>query len=244
MATIREAENENAGLAPLAVNVATPKFGGRRWPADMDVIRKYEPPVVITAIGDPTDVVQEVHGYGGLLLHDATTIKHAQKAVEVGVDGINIICAGAGGHGGLLNPFAFVSQVRRFFDGILCLAGSISNGESIYAAQALGADLVYMGTRFIATKESAAKVQYKQLLIDEQSAGITYTDSVSGIPANFIESSIERARQLPKDQAKPWRDIWSAGQGVGLIDDIPSTAELVERLVTEYHATMNRLRGN
>ena len=141
---------------PLAVNIATPQFGGKRWAADMELVRQHQVPIVITAIGDPSEVVQEVHRWDGIVLHDATTLAHAEKAVKAGVDGLNVICGGAGGHAGLLNPFTFVPQVRRLFDGIVCLAGAIGDGRSIWAAQALGADLVYMGTRFIATEESLA----------------------------------------------------------------------------------------
>jgi nitronate monooxygenase len=233
---------------PLAVNVGTKKFGGKRWQADMDLLEKYQVPVVITAIGDPSEVVEIVHSYGGKVFHDATTLAHAQKAAEVGVDGINVICGGAGGHAGILNPFAFVPQVRSFFDGMLCLAGAISDGRSIRAAQMLGADLVYMGTRFIATQESRATREYKQMLVAEQTSGVLYTDSVAGMLGNFMKASMARAGLDPENPPplkaphvpdlpegiKPWRDIWSAGQGVGLIADVPNVADLVARLKAEY----------
>lgn len=239
--------------APLAVNVGTAKFGGKRWPSDMALLEKYQVPIVITAIGDPTEVVEIVHGYGGKVFHDATTIAHAEKAAEASVDGINIICGGAGGHAGILNPFAFLPQVRKFFDGVLCLAGSMSDGRSIRAAQSIGADLVYMGTRFIATQESRAPAEYKQMLVTEKSADVLYTDSVAGMLGNFMKASMTRAgldaENPPPPKAphtpdlpagiKPWRDIWSAGHGVGLIDDIPSVADLVARLKSEYLEAAN-----
>lgn len=236
--------------APLAVNVPTPQFGGKRWQADMDLMRQYKVPVVITAIGDPTEVVQEVHQWGGIVLHDATTLAHAEKAARAGVDGINVICGGAGGHAGLLNPFAFLPQVRHFFDGLLCLAGGMSNGASILAAQALGADLVYMGTRFIATQESLASAAYKQMLVESRSNDVLYTPSIAGMPGNFLKPAMKAAGMDPDnlpppkgphqgdlpDGVKAWRDIWSAGQGVGLIEDVPTVAELVSRLEAQYVA--------
>jgi nitronate monooxygenase len=243
---------------PLAVNVGTARFGGRRWRADMDLLKRYEVPIVITAIGDPTEVVQEVHEYGGIVMHDATTLAHARKAAEVGVDGINVICGGAGGHAGVINPFAFLPQVRAFFDGILCLAGAISDGRSIRAAQVLGADLIYMGTRFIATRESRAVDEYKRMLVTEQTSGVLYTPSVAGMPGNFLRASMARAGLDPDhppppraphqpdlpEGVKPWRDIWSAGQGVGLIEDVPEVATLVDRLRNEYRETVEHAPGN
>jgi nitronate monooxygenase len=234
--------------APLAVNISTPQFGGKRWATDMELVRRHKVPIVITAIGDPSEVVAEVHRWGGIVLHDATTLAHAEKAARVGVDGINVICGGAGGHAGLLNPFAFLPQVRRIFDGIICLAGGIANGRAIHAARALGADLVYMGTRFIATQESVASAAYKQMLVDSGSSDVIYTPSVAGMHGNFLKPSIRAAGldpdQLPPPREKhrpdlpegvhPWRDIWSAGHAVGLIEDIPSVEELVRRLRDEY----------
>jgi nitronate monooxygenase len=234
--------------APLAANVPTPQFGGKRWQADMDILRQYQVPVVITAIGDPTEVVQEVHRWGGIVLHDATTLAHAEKAARAGVDGINVICGGAGGHAGLLNPFAFLPQVRRFFDGLLCLAGGMSDGPSILAAQTLGADLVYMGTRFIATQESLASAAYKQMLVDARSNDVLYTPAIAGMPGNFLKPAMKAVGLDPDNLPPPkgphqadlpegvkaWRDIWSAGQGVGLIEDVPTVAELVARLEAQY----------
>lgn len=238
----------------LAVNVPTPKFGGKRYEADMAVVERYRVPIVITAIGDPTEVVQAVHGWGGMVLHDATTVAHAQKAVQAGVDGLNLICAGAGGHAGVLNPFAFVPQVRKFFDGIICLAGALATGDAIRAAQVLGADLVYMGSRFIATQESRAADEYKSLLVSEGSADILYTPAVAGLAGNFMRSSMRRVGLDPDNLPAPlaphrpnlpegikaWKNIWSAGQGIGLIDDLPTVAELVDRLESQYRAASSR----
>lgn len=250
LAQVGEALANAPAAAPLAVNVATPQFGGKRWQADMELLRQHQVPLVITAIGDPTEVVQEVHRWGGIVLHDATTLAHAEKAARAGVDGINVICGGAGGHAGLLNPFAFLPQVRRVFDGLLCLAGGISDGRAIRAARALGADLVYMGTRFIATRESRAGEDYKSMMVSARSADVLYTPAIAGMPGNFLKPSM-RAHGLDPDHlpapkgahqadlpegVKAWRDIWSAGQGVGLIDDVPTVAELVERLAQEHAA--------
>ena len=236
--------------APLAVNIATPKFGGKRWPADMAIVEKHRPAIVITAIGDPVEVVKVVHGYGGIVLHDATTIAHARKAVESGVDGLNLVCGGAGGHAGVLNPFTFVPQVRRFFDGVICLAGAMADGRSVRAAQLLGADLVYMGTRFIATQESRAHAEYKQLIVDQQSSDVLYTPAISGIPASWMRGGLLRVGLQPDalpalkgpmtpdlpEGLRPWRDVWSAGQAVGAIDDLPTVGGLVDRLAAEYAA--------
>lgn len=237
-----------AAAAPLAVNMPTPRFGGKRYSVDLQILQRYQTPLVITAIGDPSEVVEAVHSWGGRVFHDATTIAHARKAASAGVDGINLIAGGAGGHAGVLNPFAFVPQVREFFGGLICLAGAISTGRSIRAAQVLGADLVYMGTRFIATRESLADPDYKQLLVSEGSEDIQYTPAIAGMSGNFMRSSMRRAGldpdHLPAPLAshrpdlpagvKPWKNIWSAGQGIGLIDDLPAVAELVARLKSEY----------
>jgi len=241
-----------AGAGPLAVNIPTPRFGGKRYEADLKILERYRVPLVITAIGDPTEVVQAVHGWGGLVLHDATTLAHAEKAAAAGVDGINLICGGAGGHAGILSAFAFLPQVRRFFRGMLCLAGALSDGRSLRAAQVLGADLAYMGTRFIATRESRAHEDYKALLVSEGTPDVLYTPAIAGMPGNFMRSSMRRAgldpERLPPpldahrpnlpEGIKPWKDIWSAGQGMGLVQDQPPVAELVTRLKAEYAAAV------
>ncbi|MGE0152043.1 MAG: NAD(P)H-dependent flavin oxidoreductase [Reyranellaceae bacterium] len=240
-----------ARIGPVAANVGAPsrqRGDTPRYVRDLEYCRKRRIPLVITVKGDPTEIVREVHGWGGLVFHDVTTIRHAEKAAEAGVDGLVLIGGGGGGHAGVLNPFAFLPQVRRFFSGAIVLGGAICDGRSVWAAQALGADVCYMGTRFIATKESMAPEAYKQMLVRARSNDIVYTPAFTrGVNCNFIRDSIvengfdptrlgEPAAGEPERlaQRKPWRDIWSAGQGVGLIHDVPSVAELVERLAQEY----------
>ncbi|MBT4020320.1 MAG: nitronate monooxygenase [Alphaproteobacteria bacterium] len=234
--------------APYAVNMGLARMRGERLIADMDICRKFKPEFVITAVGNPAPVVDDIHEWGGLILHDVTTIKHAQKAIEAGVDGLVLVCAGAGGHGGPVSPLALVEQVRSFFDGIIVVAGGISTGRAVRAVEVLGGDLAYLGTRFIATTESMAEDAYKNMLLTEQTKDIVYTNAVSGVPANFMRSSLTAvgldADNLPApdgpfqpnlpEHLTAWKSIWSAGQGVGLIDDIPDTADLVARLTREY----------
>jgi nitronate monooxygenase len=191
----------------------------------------------------------------GQVFHDVTTLKHARKAAEAGVDGLILICGGGGGHSGLLNPFAFVPQVRKFFDGIIVLAGAIASGSAVLAAEMLGADLCYMGTRFIATQESMAAPAYKAMICAAESHDLIYTGVFSrGIPAMLLRPSLRDRGfdpdKLPSQQeavetgVKVWRDIWAAGQSVGLIHDIPSVAELVERLKSEYMAAASDIHHN
>jgi nitronate monooxygenase len=237
---------DSPDAAPFGVNIVL----SRRPGADAlrEVCERRKPPVVISSIGDPQALAQAVHGWGGTLFHDVTTVRHAEKAAEAGVDGIILVCAGAGGHSGAVSPFALTPQVRARFDGLIVLAGSISDGRSILAAQTLGADLVYMGTRFLATRESTVSDAYKALILQAETKDILYTPSISGLPANFIRQSVEAAGLDPDHLPPPkgvhepdlppgvraWRDVWSAGQGVGLIEDIPTTAELVARLTQQY----------
>jgi nitronate monooxygenase len=236
--------------APYACNLSVRRgqaFQSERFVQDLETCRRHRVPLVITANGDPSDVVPEVHTWGGLVFHDVTTIRHAEKAVEAGVDGLIVIGNGGGGHAGVVNPFALVPQIRRFFDGYIVLAGAIADGRAVRAAQVLGADLCYLGTRFIATKESMAPQGYKDMLVAAQASDILYTPAFTrGVPANFMKQSIREngfdpnalprppAPDEPQFERKAWRDIWAAGQSVGLIEDIPSVAELVERLTAEY----------
>lgn len=236
------------GLAPYAVNLVL--SGDLDASPHARVVLKRKPPIVISSVGDPSAIVPRVHDWGGLSFHDVTTVRHAEKAAEAGVDGIILVCAGAGGHAGALNPFALLPQVRARFGGLIVLAGAISDGRSILAAQALGADLVYMGTRFIATEESLANAAYKEMIAAAETKDIVYTPSISGLPASFIRQSIEAAGMDPARLPPPkglhradlpegvraWRDVWSAGQGVGLVKDTPSVATLVDRLAAEYDA--------
>lgn len=236
---------------PVAANIGAPSRSRTDTPRhvrDLEICRKRRIPVVITVKGDPTEIVKEVHDWGGLVFHDVTTLRHARKAAAAGVDGLVLICGGGGGHAGVLNPFAFVPQVREFFKGTIVLGGAISDGRSVRAAQALGADLCYMGTRFIATQESMAPAAYKAMIVESQSDEIVYTAAFTkGVNCNFMTRSIEAngfdLQQLGESTTdydvrtalkRPWRDLWAAGQGVGLIDDIPTVAELVDRLRSEY----------
>jgi nitronate monooxygenase len=241
-----------AGLGPddppYAVNLT---LGG-----DLDanphaeVVLRRKPPILISSVGDPSPIVGRVHDWGGLSFHDVTTVRHAKKAAEAGVDGIILVCAGAGGHAGAVSPFALLPQVRERYDGLIVLAGAIGDGRSVLAAQVLGADLVYMGTRFVATQESLASEAYKAMVLAAETKDIVYTPSISGLPASFIRQSIEAAGLDPAHLPPPkglhrpdlpadlhaWRDIWSAGQGAGMIHDLPTVAELVVRLEAEYRA--------
>jgi len=213
-------------------------------------------PIFITSLRAPArEIIDAVHSYGGIVLHDVINLRHAQKALEAGVDGLILVAAGAGGHAGTTSPFALVGEVRRIFDGPIVLSGAIANGGSILAAQAMGADLAYMGTRFIATREAHAVDDYKRAIVNASASDIVYTNLFTGVHGNYIRESIVNAGLDPEalpvsdktamnfasDKAKAWKDIWGAGQGVGLMDDVPSVAELVERLKREYDDARERL---
>ncbi len=243
---------------------ATAKFGvtlavhrsNKRLEQDLDIAIRHKVPLIITAVGHRPDVVAAVHSYGGVVLHDAIHMKHALKAAEAGVDGIIPICGGGGGNTGSLNPFTFVSQLRARFDGAIALGGALGHGRHVRAAQILGADFAYMGTRFIATREANAAPGYKQMILDAESTDIAYTNKVTGMGASFLRQSLVRAGLDWADTARTptvsveheeemaaWRDIWSAGQGVGLINDVPTVAELAQRLKTEYVAARDAERA-
>ena len=242
--------------APFGVNLIVHKSNPRVM-ADLEVCVEHRVPLVITSLGAAHEVVERVHSYGGLVFHDVTTTKHAKKAAEAGVDGLILVAAGAGGHAGTWSPFALLQEIRAFFSGTLLLAGCISTGRDIAAAQMMGADLAYMGTRFIATQESLVSQAYKDMIVSANAADIVYTPSISTVAASFMRPSIVAAGLDPDKLAPPtgvdlshitepykpelkhskaWRDIWSAGQGVGAIHDLPPAAELIERLVQEYRA--------
>lgn len=234
-------------IAPFAVNQIVHASNDRLM-HDMEVCVRHEVPIIITSLRAPNEVVEAAHSYGGLVFHDVTTIRHAQKALEAGVDGLILVCAGAGGHAGTLSPFALVGEVRRFFDGPIILSGAIATGSAILATQAMGADLAYIGTRFIATEEGNAAQGYKEMIVEAAAADIVYTPFFTGVPGNYLKPSIAAQGLDPDDlphadkskmsfgsgTAKAWRDIWGSGQGVGLIDDAPSAATVIERLKTEY----------
>lgn len=249
LAAHRRATGKPTGPWAANISLRSGKIGAsERFAQEVDVCKARRVPLLITINGAPDEIVQEVHGWGGMVFHDVTTVRHAEKAARAGVDGMILICAGGGGHSGGMNPFAFVSAVRSFFDGYIVLAGGITTGAHLRAARELGADLCYMGTRFIATEEAGAPAAYKQILLDSRAEDLVFTPFFThGIPANMLKKSIARVgydpdrlpphgAEQPREDAKPWRDVWAAGQGVALIDDLPSVATLVDRLEAEYHA--------
>jgi len=242
---------------PWAVNFICHKKTNTRYADDLELIRKYEPPIVITSLGHPGEVNEVVHGYGGLVYSDVANVKHAKKAAQSGVDGLILVCAGAGGHGGTLNPFAFIAAVKSFYNGTIVLSGTISTGADVAAAQLMGADYAYMGTRFLAAEESSAQEEFKQMVIDSTIEDILYSDSFSGIHANYlipsiVKEGIDPATLKPKDDVdlthlvnvKAWRDIWSAGQGVTSVTKRETTKEIVELLIREYEEGVARLVRN
>ncbi|HVX77604.1 MAG TPA: nitronate monooxygenase [Bradyrhizobium sp.] len=246
--------SELPAAAPYGINLIV-HASNKRLLEDLDLIVKHQIPLVITSLGIRRDVIDAVQSYGGLVFHDVTTRRHAEKAAEAGVDGIIAVCAGAGGHAGILSPFSFVGDIRRFFDGAIVLAGAISTGAHIVAAQALGADLAYLGTRFLATAESMVSQRQKQMLVSSNASDLIYTPAISGVAANFLRPSIINAGldpdALPEpgkldmaSESKVWRDIWSAGQGISLIDDLPAAGALCARLVREYEEAIDRLHGS
>ena len=247
-----KARAEGNFVAPYAVNLIVHR-NNDRLKEDLDTVVEHRVPIVITSVGKPDEIAHAIHSYGGLIFHDVTNIRHAQKALESGVDGLILVCAGAGGHAGVLSPFALVPEVRLFFDGPLMLSGCISDGRSVYAARALGADLAYLGTRFITTDEANAVSDYKDMILNSAAADITYTPEFSGIPASYLTMSIMAAGLDPTEVALPgakvdkefwgsgekpkaWSTIWSAGQGCGSVNDVLSTSDLVVRLKAEYDA--------
>jgi nitronate monooxygenase len=250
-----QAANPQATVAPFAVNQIV-HASNDRLQHDMDLCVKHRVPIIITSLRAPDAVVEAAHGYGGLVFHDVTTIKHAQRALAAGVDGLILVCAGAGGHAGRLSPFALVPEVRAFYDGTIILSGSIACGDAILAAQAIGADLAYIGTRFIASAEAGAPEAYKRMLVESRAEDIVYSNLFTGVHGNYLRGSIAAAGLDPdalpeadksamnfgSGRSKAWRDIWGAGQGVGQIDDAPPAAQVVDRLAREYEAARQRLR--
>lgn len=246
-----------AKTAPFAVNQIIHQSNDR-LDHDLDVCVRHKVPMIITSLRAPNDVVKKVHEYGGVVFHDVISIRHAQKALEAGVDGLILVCAGAGGHAGMLSPFALVREVRKFFSGPIALSGAITDGAGILAAEAIGADFAYIGTRFIATQEANAVESYKQAIVDSAAADIVYTPLFTGVHGNYLKASIRAAGLDPdnlptadkasmdfgsnREKPKAWKEIWGAGQGVGNIQDIPPARELVARLCREYQAARERLQ--
>ena len=234
-------------IGPYAVNQIV-HASNDRLDHDMQMCEKHKAPMLITSLRAPGDIVKQAHAWGGMVMHDVISIRHAEKALEAGVDGLILVCAGAGGHAGTLSPFALVREVRRFYSGPIALSGAIAHGSSILAAQAMGADLAYMGTRFIATQEARAVDAYKDAIVNSTAQDIIYSSLFTGIHGNYLKSSVKAAGLDPDNlpsadktamnfgggAAKAWKDIWGSGQGVGQMDDVPTTAVLVERLRAEY----------
>jgi nitronate monooxygenase len=238
--------------APFGVNLIVHPTN-TRLQKDVEICVKHKVPLVITSLGAISILVDAIHSYGGLVYHDIVKKRHAEKAAEAGVDGLILVSAGAGGHAGTINPMALIKDVRKVFDKTIVLAGAISTGTDIASVLQMGADIAYMGTRFINTTESRAQEEYKEMIVNSTSDKIIHTAAVSGIPANFMEASLEAAGIKPEDykkegkldpgldmnsEAKAWKTIWSAGHGVSAIDDVPSTKELIDRLRAELLEAM------
>ncbi|MGA2840611.1 MAG: nitronate monooxygenase family protein [Steroidobacteraceae bacterium] len=249
--------NPQAKVAPFAVNQIV-HASNDRLEHDVRCCVKHRVPIVITSLRPPAEVVSAVHSYGGLVFHDVINLRHAEKAAAQGVDGIIAVCAGAGGHAGRLSPFALVKQIREIYSGAIILSGAMSTGADVLAAQALGADLAYLGTRFIATVEANASDAYKQMLIDSRAEDIVYTSLFSGIPGNYLRGSVMKTGMDPdklpdadktvmnfgssgNTELKAWKDIWSAGQSVSGIHEVETVQALIDRMANEYEATRVRL---
>jgi nitronate monooxygenase len=251
------AANPEARVAPYAVNQIV-HSSNKRLRHDVEMCVKYKVPIQITSLRAPDEVVEAAHSYGGLVFHDITNIQHAKRALQAGVDGLIVVCHGAGGHAGRLSPFALVPEIRSFYDGTIILSGAIASGDAVLAAQSVGADLAYIGTRFIATEEANAVPAYKQALVDSNAEDIVYTNLFTGVHGNYLRSSIVSAGMDPDNlpegdkskmdfgsggdsSAKAWRDIWGAGQGTGQIRDVRPVADVVASLAAEYQTARARV---
>ena len=243
-------DNPGAKVAPFAVNQICHLSNDRLF-KDVETCVKHEAPIIITSLRPPEDLVKAAHSYGGIVFHDVISTRHAQKAVEQGVDGLILVCAGAGGHAGALSPFALLRETREWYDGTILLSGSISDGYSVASALAMGADLAYIGTSFIATKESEADDNYKKMLIESAAKDIVYTNYFSGVHGNYLSPSVERAGMDPANlpeadktkmnfnsggnaSAKVWKDIYGSGQGINAIKETTSVSDLVNKISTEF----------
>ena len=250
-------KNPDSPSAPFAVNQIVHKTNNR-LEEDVALCKKYKVPVVITSLGANVEVNSEIHSWGGVILHDVINDKFARKAVEKGADGLIPVAAGAGGHAGGLSPFALIQELRQWFDGPIALSGAIACGRSILAAQAMGADLAYMGSAFIATKEANAVQGYKDMIVESSGEDIVYSNLFTGVHGNYLRPSIERAGLDPDNlpeadpskmnfgsggntEAKAWKDIWGCGQGIGVLNDIPTAGEYIDRLAAEYEAAKAEL---
>ncbi len=249
-----DARHPDRPAAPFAVNQIVHRSNARLM-EDMATCAKYRVPIIITSLGAREEVTRAAHEFGAVVLHDVINASFARKAVEKGADGLIAVAAGAGGHAGSLSPFALIAEIRAFFDGPLALSGSIATGGAVLAAQAMGADFAYVGSAFIATEEARAAPEHKRMIVEGSAADIVYTDYFSGVLANFLRPSVERAGldpdALPRgdktqmniggEEARVWRDIWSAGHGIGAVDSVLPAAAVVARLAAEYRAAQQRL---
>ena len=243
-------ENPDSPAAPFAVNQICHASNDRLM-QDMESCVRHEVPIIITSLRPPLEIVEAAHSYGGVVFHDVINVRHAKKAAEQGVDGLILVCAGAGGHAGTHSPFALVREVKEWFDGTILLSGSISDGHSIASSLALGADLAYIGTRFIATKEANADQGYKDMLIESSASDIVYSSLFTGVNGNYLKPSIEKAGLDPDNlpgadkskmnfgsggntKSKAWKDIWGSGQGIGSIKSNPTVQDLVNELTEQY----------
>ena len=250
-------QNPDAKVAPFAVNQICHGSNDRLM-EDMATCVKQEVPIIITSLRPPAELVEAAHSYGGLVYHDVINVRHAKKAAEQGVDGLILVCAGAGGHAGALSPFALLREVKQWFDGTIILSGSIGDGYSVASSLALGADFAYMGTRFIATKEANADPEYKKMLEESAADDIVYSSLFTGVSGNYLKPSIKNAGMDPDNlpdadkssmnfgsggntKSKAWKDIWGSGQGIGLIEDSPSVGELVGRIKVEFDSAVEEL---
>ena len=254
-----QAENPDVKVAPFAVNQIC-HGSNDRLADDMATCVKHEVPIIITSLRPPAELVEAAHSYGGLVYHDVINVRHAKKAVEQGVDGLILVCAGAGGHAGALSPFALLREVKEWFDGTVILSGAIGDGHAVAASLALGADFAYMGTRFIATQEANADPEYKKMLEESAAADIVYSSLFTGVHGNYLKPSISNAGMDPDNlpsadkssmnfgsggntKSKAWKDIWGSGQGIGRIYDSPPVSELVGRIKAEYEQAKEELNS-
>ena len=256
LAQAKEADPEKR-TAPFAVNQICHGSNDRLF-GDMEICVKHEVPIIITSLRPPEEIVQAAHSYGGMVFHDVINVRHAKKAAEQGVDGLILVCSGAGGHAGTLSPFALVREVKEWFDGAVILSGAISSGSAVASSLALGSDFAYIGTRFIATEEANADQGYKEMLIESAADDIVYSSLFTGVHGNYLKGSIEKAGLDPKNlpdadkstmnfgsggntESKAWKDIWGSGQGTGSIKDAPSVAKLIDNLEAEFKEAIQDL---
>ena len=255
--TAHNRDHPNRPAAPYAVNQIVHK-SNNRLEEDMEVCAKWQVPMVITSLGAREDLNQAAHKWGGIVLHDVINDRFARKAIEKGADGLIPVAAGAGGHAGVLSPFALMQEIRQWFDGLVALSGAIADGRSVLAAQAMGADFAYIGTPWIATKEANAQEGYKQAIVDGRAQDIVYSNLFTGVHGNYLRPSIVNAGMDPDNlpqsdpsamnfgsggntEAKAWKDIWGSGQGIGAVSAIDSVADRVDKLAAEYNQARTEL---